>query len=241
MDTNYSARSFVKVAIVFVVFQFLATWGTIATATETTGLPFELLRVFGRPVSAHYAHRILTETPYFPIQISLALILGWLYSYSPYYKPMLWVWVLPFVILCYALIAIPNLFPALTSQVPQPAQTQLSHYFGYGCRPQNRCIDQTVITLPFYTSAAYTLGVFAAKRIKPLSALRIWVSLAVALVIFGAVMVDVALSLRQHESLRWTLGLSLIAIPAAMAAYLVYIALNAKFGNTSEAKPRNAL
>lgn len=234
--TKNSTRTFASVVAVFVVFQLVATWGTIVTATEATGLPFELFRVFGRPISAHYLHWILTETPYFPIQISLALILGWLYSYSTNYKPMLWVWVLPCAVLCYALVAIPSVFPALTSQVPQPAQTQFSHYFGYGCQPQNRCVDQTVITLPFYTSASYALGALAAQRIRALSGVRIWFSLALGLVILTAVTVDVVLSLRQ--GVRWTLASTTVAmIPLAIATYLIYISLTAKVGSTLEARP----
>ncbi|MGH9709446.1 MAG: hypothetical protein ACRD37_02735 [Candidatus Acidiferrales bacterium] len=227
-EDRQRAKTFAIVAGTFVVHQFVATLGTIATASELAALPFQLFRIFGRPVSAHYFHWILTQTPYFPVQALLALILGWLFSQPLRYRVMFWVWVLPCGILCYALVAIPNLFPALTAQVPQPSQTPFSHYFGYGCRPENHCIDQLAITLPFYTSVAYSMGALMAQRIaKNLRVIqsRSWVALMLALVILAAVMVDTVLSLKQ--GVRWVYGL-IEVIPITIAFFLARIAFKAE-------------
>jgi len=48
--------------------------------------------------------------------------------------------------------------PSLSVQIAQESQNPFWHYFGWGCRPKERCIDQLVITMPFYASVAYSLG-----------------------------------------------------------------------------------
>ncbi len=74
---------------------------------------------------------------------------------------MLWVWILPGVVLTYAVIAIPTFSPWSSS----PADTgPLSHYFGWGCQADYRCYDQFTFTQPFYTSVAYSLGALWASR-----------------------------------------------------------------------------
>jgi hypothetical protein len=36
--------------------------------------------------------------------------------------------------------------------------SSLRHYFGSGCSVRERCLDQMMFTVPFYTSVAYALG-----------------------------------------------------------------------------------
>jgi hypothetical protein len=70
---------------------------------------------------------------------------------------MVWVWVIPGLILCYALVAAPNLSPDSAS-VLMHSDGMISRYFGWACQPRNGCLDQLVITMPFYTAAAYSIG-----------------------------------------------------------------------------------
>src|SRR3954454_23894141 len=76
---------------------------------------------------------------------------------------MLWVWVLPLAVLCFALIAFN---PEWTSVLARPSTvgSRLSHYFGWGCQPRAHCLDQLVITMPFYSSVAYSLGALLARN-----------------------------------------------------------------------------
>ena len=83
---------------------------------------------------------------------------------------MLWVWVLPALILCYAMIAEPNISPVFTSAIvlAERNKSVWSHFFGSGCRADlsDRCSDQLMFTMPFYASAAYWLGALLARKLK---------------------------------------------------------------------------
>jgi hypothetical protein len=124
---------------------------------------FELPGLFGRSISMRPLHWILTETPFFPAQITLGLYSGWWLGRRFQHRSMVWVWVIPGLILCYALVAGPNLSPQPTSVLMHSGGT-LSHYFGWGCQPKDRCLDQLVITMPFYAATAYSLGAWLALK-----------------------------------------------------------------------------
>ena len=101
------------------------------------------------------AHRILTETPYFPVQIVLALCVG--FGLRRYMRDwvMEWVWVLPFLILCVAF-----------ARTHLPFGNALEYFFGRGCRPEFHCVDQLAITLPFYAATSYSVGAFLSRHLK---------------------------------------------------------------------------
>jgi hypothetical protein len=77
-----------------------------------------------------------------------------------------WIWVLPFAILCYSVLTATVLIPDWTSVLARPGagQSWFSHYFGWGCQPAAHCLDQLLITMPFYSSLAYSMGTFLARR-----------------------------------------------------------------------------
>ena len=116
---------------------------------------------------SYNASILLTELHYFPMQIILALWTGWSFGRRFQHRSMLWVWVLPFLLLCYAVVAIPTLAPDIvfTSVITQATgnHSSLSHYFGSGCLVENGCIDQLIITMPFYVSVFYSLGALLAR------------------------------------------------------------------------------
>jgi len=101
------------------------------------------------------ARQILTETPYFPIQIGLAFFIGFLPPTHQRQRVMEWVWVLPFLVLCVCF-----------SQTHIPLPMRIDHYFGRGCRPELRCFVQLAVTLPFYTSSAYSLAAFLSRKFR---------------------------------------------------------------------------
>src|SRR5713226_7403261 len=142
----------IKLMLLFFLHQAIATIGVMVGAGLLVDLGLTLTRVLGGAVSRSDLHRILTGTPYFPVQIGLALLSGcvlsrWLRSRTTY-----WVWVVPTVVLCYFLIALPTPAASLARG------SRLDHFFGWGCRPENFCFDQLGVTLPFYLGACYSIG-----------------------------------------------------------------------------------
>ena len=103
------------------------------------------------PILGREAVNRLQTTPYYPLEIAFALLLGYLSrarlkgSYSYY------VWVPPMLYLIWGIVPYFRLGLG-TSEVA-------SRFFGANCWPH--CEDQYVWTVPFYTSALYSLGAFA--------------------------------------------------------------------------------
>ena len=171
------------------------------------------------------SYLLLSGRPYFPIQIGLALVLGWICGRHLWHKSMVWVWVLPFAILCYAFIAIPTVTPHLPSRYQAGiGESRVSHYFGWGCGPWNYCHDQAGITLPFYIAAAYSLGALFARRasewIGPhLAFERVLVFIVGAWFFIGAA---VDLYFAPKGGWKWTF-LPLEVVPAGLGIFLMLL------------------
>ena len=156
----------VKSLFVFVFHQLVGTWGIACIAGF--GL-FSLLDMVpdsaGWKPSVHFVHRLLTENPFYPVQIVSGLYFGWLLGRRFNHRSMLWIWILPLAILIYAFAATPTLSPwASILARPDTVQSRLSYYFGWGCQPRARCLDQLLITMPFYASVAYSFGALLARN-----------------------------------------------------------------------------
>jgi hypothetical protein len=156
-----------KSVLIFVVHQIVGTWGIGFLAA------FALFSLFDAiPDSAgwkppmHFRHWLLTENPFYPVQIVSGLYFGWLLGRRFQHKSMLWIWVLPLAALCYGLMVGHILIPEWKSALARPSTvgSRLSYYFGWGCQPRAHCIDQLLITMPFYASAAYSLGALLARN-----------------------------------------------------------------------------
>ena len=81
------------------------------------------------------------------------------------HRSMLWIWILPLAILIYAFAATPTLSPwASILARPDTVQSRFSYYFGWGCQPRARCLDQLLITMPFYALGAYSFGALLARN-----------------------------------------------------------------------------
>jgi hypothetical protein len=129
----------------------------------------DLAALLGKEYSMRPVHYILTETPYFPSQIALGLWFGWLLGRRFRHHSMIYVWVLPLLVLCFAILSVPTLTPGYTSVLTRE-QSPFSHYFGWGCQPKDHCIDQLVTTMPFYAAASYSLGALLAFKTKQIRA-----------------------------------------------------------------------
>ena len=153
-----------KAVLIFLVPQIVGTWGIAFFAAFAL---FSLLDVTPHSAewkrSIRFVHWLLTENPFYPVQILTALYVGWRLGRRFQHKSMLWVWVLPLAVLCFALMAFNPEWTSVLAR-PSPVGFRLSHYFGWGCQPRAHCLDQLVITMPFYASAAYSLGGLMARN-----------------------------------------------------------------------------
>lgn len=229
-DTNDGSNSIwsTKSALTLVSHQLIATYGISFTAPIVFALGFKVLFVLGQNYSRRDFYSVVSERPYFPVQIVFALVLGWLLGRSLRHRSMLWVWIFPCVILCYKMLATPIPVTERTSVLATSflGQSLLSHFFGWGCRPKNHCLDQLLITLPFYTSLAYSTGAFLARMQarhgKPASRNFSWVVLSAGSLIILAVLIDLIVSLQQTGWNRtyWLI----LATPVGLGVYVLYVA-----------------
>jgi hypothetical protein len=151
---KFEVVSYLKSALTFVMHQFLGTWGVAMFAYYLGILTVDFMGVLRLPHAMRPLHWILTETPFFPVQIVLALYSGWYLSRRLEHKSMVWIWVLPGLILSWAVTTM----AVQLSSVFALSGGAFSHYFGTGCRPKDHCLDQLLITMPFYTAIAYSVG-----------------------------------------------------------------------------------
>jgi len=143
---------------IFIMHQALATWGVIILSPLVAGAICDLWIPLAKAPSVDQLQWLLTGTPYFSIQPAFALVAGWGLWRIFHHRAMLWVWILPLLVLCIAFAAVPTLTPSLMGAAVEAGHSRFAHYFGRGCQPENRCIDQILVTLPFYTATAYSLG-----------------------------------------------------------------------------------
>jgi len=156
-----------KSVLVFAAHQIVGTWGIgFLAALSLTSLFDAIPDSASWKPSMHAAYWLLTENPFYPVQIVAGLYFGWLIGRRFQHKSMLWIWVLPLAALCYALTVGLILIPEWTSVLARPRTigSRFLHYFGWGCPPRAHCLDQLLITMPFYASAAYSLGALLARR-----------------------------------------------------------------------------
>jgi hypothetical protein len=150
----------IKSVLIFVMHQFIGMWGPGMVAYFLGTSVYEDLDLFHWYPSTRYLYRILSGNPYYLAQIVVGLGLGWSLGRRFQQRSMVWVWVIPLMILCYAVI---SFTPEWTSVLAGPSTSRLSHYFGWEgtirghCR-DSHCMDQLVITMPFYAAVAYSIG-----------------------------------------------------------------------------------
>jgi len=217
-------KSLTKSVLTFGLHQFIGMYGIPFTAPLVFSLAFKLMFLFGHSYPQKTFYSIVSESPYFPVQINFAFILGWLLGRVLRHRSMVWVWVLPLAILCYSVATASVLNPTSVFASPGAGQSRFSHYFGWGCRPANHCLDQLLITMPFYSSLAYSLGAALARNALGFASRQSRVhfgAVTVAgLIVLGAIVIDLAVS---TKAAGWQTGYLLIAVtPTAIGAILLY-------------------
>jgi hypothetical protein len=128
-----------RIVASFIIHQVVGTLGVAVTVPFFVIFVADFLRLFGKTIPMREFHWILTETGYFPLQIAFALFLGWLLGRDLKRKAMLWVWAIPFAILCYAVVAVPTVspFPVPSTFQAGIGQSRLRHYFAPGCASEH--------------------------------------------------------------------------------------------------------
>jgi hypothetical protein len=150
-----------KFVLTLLLHEFIGTIGAILLAATLTAVVLDFPNPWGRTITRNDLFHAVVQgfAPYFPVQIVVALLLGWVLSDLLVHKSMSWIWVLPYGWLILAFARLPDV-AALSFQ------GRLSYFFGRGCRIEDYCTDQLVITLPFYTSLAYSIGAVLQHRIQ---------------------------------------------------------------------------
>jgi hypothetical protein len=227
LATFVSWRDLGKSAALFTLHQYIATLGIDILAGFMTGYIFDVLHLFGRTFPQKTMFWILTGTPYYPVQIVLGLLVGWVVGRRVRHRAMLWVWVLPAAYLTYALIAIPTLVPHWIPPAYQAGvgESRFKHYFGWGCGDVHPCFDQNAITVLFYIAAAYSIGALLARKIpsrsRPTGQREFWSSLSTGLVFLFLAVLELVLTIRQG----WRgIYLGLVTTPAGIGAFLLLYA-----------------
>jgi len=162
---------------IFLIHQSLAAWGPLFLAPAMVFLLCEQGWRFGIKTYIPQVQWALYGTRFFPTQIGLALLVGWILGGTLPHRAMLWVWALPLVALCFAFFSVPLLpapspasvlFPpindlTITQTVTLGFAYRLSYFFGpaAGLQPYN----QVVATLPLYSALAYSLGAWLATSV----------------------------------------------------------------------------
>ena len=222
---QFQAKSLTMSVLTFALHQFIGMYGIPYTAPIVFSLAFKFLFLFGYNYPRKTFYSIVSELPYFPVQIIFAFLLGWLLGRALRHRSMVWVWVLPLAILCYSVATARVLIPTSVFASPGGGQSRFSHYFGWGCRPEDHCLDQLLITMPFYSCVAYSLGAALARKTLGFAysqSQRHFRAVTVAgLIVLAAFVIDLAISIQQSG---WHIGYLLFAVtPTGLGALLLYV------------------
>jgi hypothetical protein len=198
--------SWARNAVVFCMHQFIGTFGTTMVANVLMIPVFNLSLLFGWQIPLSYYQR-LAGPPLFPAQLLLGLFLGWLLGRHLQQRSMLWIWVVPWVCMCFIFAAfrlgwLPNRDPWVIELVRRGA------------------------TAPLCSAAGYSGGALLARMMPIHSSLAGQMHsrgvLTFGLVVVGAALLDLVQSLRQG----WQgMMFAIEAAPAAVGLCLILIAI----------------
>jgi hypothetical protein len=145
MASDNGAWGAAKATALFILHQLLSTAGLLFLAQVLTFTA----------VGAARARPILLTIPYFPVQITLAVVTGALLRICFKHRAMEWVWILPLALLSIGFL-----------ETPLPFLARVGLFFGTDCKLYNHCFVQTGLTAPFYTAAAYSISAFLTSKLS---------------------------------------------------------------------------
>jgi hypothetical protein len=145
-----------KRASIFAMHQFLATLGVLLWSGVLTSMVLGIPRIWGGVFFLTDVRNVLTAKPYYPVEIIVGLLSGWLVWRQFHHRVMLWIWVFPLITLAIGMLeGSTRMSPSYPGAVVSNFRPMLSHFFGYGCRIESNCFDQIGMTLPFYMALSY--------------------------------------------------------------------------------------
>ena len=159
------------------IHQSLAAWGPLLTAPPMVLVLCNVGWHLGYRTYMPQVQRALYGAPFFPIQIGLALVIGWVIGGTLPHRTMVWVWAVPLFALCLAFVGVavfptpspPSiLFPpvndlTIAQAVALGLPSRLRHFVGFGVGLQP--FNQLVATLPLYSAISYSLGAWLANNV----------------------------------------------------------------------------
>ena len=157
---HVGVRGYAVDGLYFLGHLLLSTLGVVVAAAVLTYSIVLPLHVFFPSLNSRTVHWILTETPYFPVQIVVGLLWGFQLGRRYRQRVMLWTWIVPALAIAFFILFVP--LPAVVVSGVELTQTQ--HFFGRGCLPQNHCFEWA-LTVLLYAAAAYSIGAFAARML----------------------------------------------------------------------------
>jgi hypothetical protein len=149
------ARNKARMIVVFILHQLISPYLLLVISGFLTFSAMSLVPTLEPSIAVRTAHWILTETPYFPVQILIALITGFVVGKRSILAFARWMWVIPSLGLMGAFIFVPI----------AAGQSRIDHFFGWGGLPQHRQYDELAVTLPFYVALAYSLAASLGTRL----------------------------------------------------------------------------
>jgi hypothetical protein len=149
-------------ALRFLVHLIASTLGVTVTAAVVAYSVVLTLHPIVPSIGSRTVHWILTETPYFPVQILVGSLLGFQLGHRYGHRVMLCTWFMPALGVALLVLFAP-LPPVVVSGVEI---TKAAHFFGWACLPQNHWFEQVGFTLLLYAAIAYSMGAFLARVIR---------------------------------------------------------------------------
>jgi hypothetical protein len=218
-----AGKSVVSRALILVVHQVLATLGVVLWAGVLAASVLTVPQLWGQVFHTTDLRRVLLASPFYPFQIIVGLLWGWLVWRQFQHRAMLWVWVFPFITLTLGILddltRTSNLYPGA---IGLDFRITMMRFFGSACRLEDHCFSQIGMTLPFYSGLSYAAGAWLALRFPIRSRLssRIVDMAVIALGIF--ILVDTLAGVIREFRL-WHSWLVLLAgaFEAAMGACLI--------------------
>lgn len=156
----------VRVPVEFLIHQFVGTWGLFMTVPMALVFFLELGLHFGLKIYMTQIEWVLYGTPFFPLHVVIALIVGWVLGGTLRERSMLWVWVLPLVSLGTSHIGFPLIGTGYSADYRFLAYSgDLEYSWG---RFGMHSLQQIVRIALLYIAAAYSVGGLLAFRADPM-------------------------------------------------------------------------
>ncbi len=162
LDAAHRSYPWLRVPVVFLIHQFLGTWGVFLAAPWVLMFLGEVGWHFGLKTYMAQTQWVLYGTPFFPAHVVLALVVGWVLGGTRRHQSMLWVWILPFVSLCTAYIGFPLIGTgSALACASLGVSSKLEYswaYFGV------HSFQQAVRISLLYSATAYSFGALLVRK-----------------------------------------------------------------------------